>query len=223
MTDFEKLIQFIIPKVIMSRIDSHSQEEQVIDLLADNCFCERGNKSAAKNDGNGASTDGWPTSSHNSPEITCSPSPCVFDPIDAAQDSENCLRPDRNVSRSPSPSTPGSSGTFDWSPRTRRRGSPSSRRGSACSGYEQYQRSLLEVPMVMDYGDASSDDLSSEWDSDVSEVPRTKTDVCGELWEYSVRQQSEMKIFYTLRQTTTLEEIKKRKWGWIGYPEKSTR
>lgn len=34
-------------------------------------------------------------------------------------------------------------------------------------GYVQYQRSLLEVPMPRDYGDASSDDLSSEWDSDV--------------------------------------------------------
>lgn len=31
----------------------------------------------------------------------------------------------------------------------------------------QYQMSLLEVPLPRDYGDASSDDLSSEWDSDV--------------------------------------------------------
>lgn len=35
------------------------------------------------------------------------------------------------------------------------------------SGYAQYQMSLLEVPLPRDYGDASSDDLSSEWDSDV--------------------------------------------------------
>lgn len=35
------------------------------------------------------------------------------------------------------------------------------------SGYTQYQMSLLAVPMPRDYGDASSDDLSSEWDSDV--------------------------------------------------------
>lgn len=40
---------------------------------------------------------------------------------------------------------------------------------SLCPGYDQYQKSLLEVPMPKDYGDASSDDLSSEWDSDVPE------------------------------------------------------
>lgn len=38
------------------------------------------------------------------------------------------------------------------------------------AGYEQYQKSLLEVPWPPDYGEASSDDLSSEWDSDVPEV-----------------------------------------------------
>ncbi|CAH1403002.1 unnamed protein product [Nezara viridula] len=37
-------------------------------------------------------------------------------------------------------------------------------------GYEQYSRSLLEVPYTpTEYGEASSDDLSSEWDSDVPE------------------------------------------------------
>ncbi|XP_037935635.1 uncharacterized protein LOC119669705 [Teleopsis dalmanni] len=35
-------------------------------------------------------------------------------------------------------------------------------------GYVQYSKSLLEVPLPRDYGYASSDDLSSEWDSDVS-------------------------------------------------------
>lgn len=40
-------------------------------------------------------------------------------------------------------------------------------------GYAQYQMDLLEVPMPRDYGDASSDDLSSEWDSDVQETHRT--------------------------------------------------
>jgi 1D-myo-inositol-triphosphate 3-kinase len=61
--------------------------------------------------------------------------------------------------------------------------SPRQRRASACgwsaphhsqllaSGYEQYQKSLLEVPWPADYGEASSDDLSSEWDSDVPDVP----------------------------------------------------
>lgn len=40
-------------------------------------------------------------------------------------------------------------------------------------GYMQYQMSLLEVPLPRDYGDASSDDLSSEWDSDVQEPQRS--------------------------------------------------
>lgn len=37
-------------------------------------------------------------------------------------------------------------------------------------GYEQYRQSLLEVPVSPEYGEASSDDLSSEWDSDVQDV-----------------------------------------------------
>jgi hypothetical protein len=61
--------------------------------------------------------------------------------------------------------------------------SPRLRRGSSSSwsppqyhqllspGYEQYQKSLLEVPWPADYGEASSDDLSSEWDSDAADVP----------------------------------------------------
>lgn len=39
------------------------------------------------------------------------------------------------------------------------------------TGYDQYQKSLLEVPWSEDYAEASSDDLSSEWDSDVPEPP----------------------------------------------------
>lgn len=42
-----------------------------------------------------------------------------------------------------------------------------------CPGYVQYQLSFLEVPLPKDYGDASSDDLSSEWDSDVPEPQRS--------------------------------------------------
>lgn len=45
----------------------------------------------------------------------------------------------------------------------------------AAPGYEQYQKSLLEVPLLhTEYGEASSDDLSSEWDSDVPETPKNK-------------------------------------------------
>lgn len=36
-------------------------------------------------------------------------------------------------------------------------------------GYDQMKMSLLEVPWTEDYTEASSDDLSSEWDSDVPE------------------------------------------------------
>ncbi|XP_017475065.1 PREDICTED: inositol-trisphosphate 3-kinase A-like isoform X1 [Rhagoletis zephyria] len=39
-----------------------------------------------------------------------------------------------------------------------------------CPGYTQYSKSFLEVPLPRDYGYASSDDLSSEWDSDVPTV-----------------------------------------------------
>lgn len=56
---------------------------------------------------------------------------------------------------------------------SRRSPSPANQSASTlCPGYAQYQKSLLEVPMPRDYGDASSDDLSSEWDSD---VPETKS------------------------------------------------
>lgn len=56
--------------------------------------------------------------------------------------------------------------------------SPNSRRASLSCGYDQYSKSLLEVPISTDYGDASSDDLSSEWDSDVPEpVPPTRSKV----------------------------------------------
>lgn len=50
-------------------------------------------------------------------------------------------------------------------------------------GYEQYQRSFLEVPLPRDYGYASSDDLSSEWDSDVPDPDTTqKVFFCFELF-----------------------------------------
>ncbi|XP_028896309.2 inositol-trisphosphate 3-kinase A isoform X2 [Zeugodacus cucurbitae] len=39
-----------------------------------------------------------------------------------------------------------------------------------CPGYTQYSKSFLEVPLPRDYGYASSDDLSSEWDSDVPSI-----------------------------------------------------
>lgn len=109
-----------------------------------------------------------------SPEIRCSPSPCVFDKLDI-QNEHNC---DDNLlpSRSPSPDVYNTPKRRSPSP-FRRSISPinrgdGSRRASTTTptGYELYQKSLLEVPMSLDYGDASSDDLSSEWDSDVPET-----------------------------------------------------
>lgn len=38
-------------------------------------------------------------------------------------------------------------------------------------GYEQMRSSLSNVPWTEDFTEASSDDLSSEWDSDVAEPP----------------------------------------------------
>lgn len=105
-----------------------------------------------------------------SPEITCSPSPCVYD--DCTQGTRHGrLSTSRSPmgSRSPSPD-----------PRRRRSPSPSPmnnnrRRGSVTpTGYEMYQKSLLEVPVIHDYCEASSDDLSSEWDSDAQEAPRRR-------------------------------------------------
>lgn len=70
-----------------------------------------------------------------------------------------CTCNSSNIKRSPSP--------FRRSPSPFRR-SPSP---MAAYGYEIYQKSLLEVPFIPEYGDASSDDLSSEWDSDVPDLP----------------------------------------------------
>lgn len=88
------------------------------------------------------------------PEIRCSPAPCVFDAP-------------RTPHRTPSPESPVL--RRRWSSPRR---SPDSRRGSELApGYEQYRKMLLEVPAALEYGDASSDDLSSEWDSDVPDAP----------------------------------------------------
>lgn len=49
------------------------------------------------------------------------------------------------------------------------------RNGKIPDGYDQYLKQyLLQVPMPKDYGEPSSDDLSSEWDSDVPENKNTE-------------------------------------------------
>lgn len=103
----------------------------------------------------------------SSPEITYSH--CVCGPDSA------CFRQERSSSPE--------CDSLNASPRIGRRSLGSLKKSSsAChrvrrrnshvspSGYEQYSKSLLEVPMILDYGDASSDDLSSEWESDVNEL-----------------------------------------------------
>jgi hypothetical protein len=47
--------------------------------------------------------------------------------------------------------------------------------GKISGGYEQFSMSLLTVPMPKDYGEPSSDDLSSEWDSDTVNEVNNKT------------------------------------------------
>lgn len=90
------------------------------------------------------------TEAVNPPKLTFTPKRCLH-PANAS----GGLRRQLLSRRSPSPNPAANQ---------------SNGQGSAAvlsPGYVQYQRSLLEVPMPRDYGDASSDDLSSEWDSDV--------------------------------------------------------
>lgn len=90
----------------------------------------------------------------------CKSDMCKCPKSDSNTPKSRCVCSSRSVmNRSPSP--------FRKSPSPFRR-SPSPMAGY---GYELYQKSLLEVPYIPEYGDASSDDLSSEWDSDVPDVP----------------------------------------------------
>lgn len=50
--------------------------------------------------------------------------------------------------------------------------------GKISDGYDQYLKQyLLQVPMPKDYGEPSSDDLSSEWDSDVPDSRNTDANI----------------------------------------------
>lgn len=85
--------------------------------------------------------------------------------------------------------------------------SPSPRHSatSLCPGYEQYQMSLLEVPMPRDYGDASSDDLSSEWDSDVPDV-RHESGAKPSGWR---------KLRNIVQWTPFFQTYKKQRYPWV--------
>ncbi|CAH2982858.1 unnamed protein product [Chilo suppressalis] len=76
---------------------------------------------------------------------------------------------------------------------------------SMSPGYDQMKSSLLEVPWNEDFTEASSDDLSSEWDSDVPEPPRP------------VQKQSERwrKLRNIVQWTPFFQTYKKQRYPWI--------
>lgn len=75
----------------------------------------------------------------------------------------NSQSPESSTTPSSSPSI--NSHSLPLKQKTHRSGA---RNGKVSDGYDQYLKQyLLQVPMPKDYGEPSSDDLSSEWDSDV--------------------------------------------------------
>lgn len=70
-------------------------------------------------------------------------------------------------------------------------------------GYDQMKMSLLEVPWTEDYTEASSDDLSSEWDSDVPEPAPPKQ---SERWR---------KLRNIVQWTPFFQTYKKQRYPWI--------
>lgn len=75
---------------------------------------------------------------------------------------------------------------------------------SLCPGYIQYSKSLLEVPMPRDYGYASSDDLSSEWDSDVSTSAATSDSAAGAGTANATTSSGTKKVRYPTGLTATM-------------------
>ncbi|XP_059479878.1 inositol-trisphosphate 3-kinase B isoform X2 [Neocloeon triangulifer] len=78
-------------------------------------------------------------------------------------------------------------------------------------GYELYQKSLLGVPWPSDYGDASSDDLSSEWDSDAAEPPSASTPVTP----VKVPPSGWRKLRSIVQWTPFFQTYKKKRYLWI--------
>ncbi|XP_045773833.1 inositol-trisphosphate 3-kinase A isoform X1 [Maniola jurtina] len=75
-------------------------------------------------------------------------------------------------------------------------------------GYDQMKSSLLEVPWTEDYTEASSDDLSSEWDSDAPEpVPPPRP----------IQKQSERwrKLRNIVQWTPFFQTYKKQRYPWV--------
>ncbi|XP_055390334.1 inositol-trisphosphate 3-kinase A isoform X2 [Condylostylus longicornis] len=76
-----------------------------------------------------------------------------------------------------------------------------------CPGYTAYSNSLLEVPIPRDYGYASSDDLSSEWDSDVPVEPVTKNE--------KPKTSGWRKIRNIVQWTPFFQTYKKQRYPWV--------
>ncbi|XP_072937677.1 inositol-trisphosphate 3-kinase A isoform X3 [Epargyreus clarus] len=72
-------------------------------------------------------------------------------------------------------------------------------------GYDQMKSSLLDVPWTEDFTEASSDDLSSEWDSDVPEPPPPISKQ-SERWR---------KIRNIVQWTPFFQTYKKQRYPWI--------
>ncbi|XP_065366000.1 uncharacterized protein LOC135958978 isoform X1 [Calliphora vicina] len=86
----------------------------------------------------------------------------------------------------------------------RRSPSPHALAAGLSPGYAQYSKSLLEVPLPRDYGYASSDDLSSEWDSD---VPTTNNQV--------KKPSGWRKIRNIVQWTPFFQTYKKQRYPWV--------
>ncbi|XP_017086538.1 inositol-trisphosphate 3-kinase A-like [Drosophila eugracilis] len=88
---------------------------------------------------------------------------------------------------------------------------------SLCPGYIQYSKSLLEVPMPRDYGYASSDDLSSEWDSDVSTSAAGSATGSGSSSQATTGKKSSgwRKIRNIVQWTPFFQTYKKQRYPWV--------
>ncbi|XP_021205029.2 inositol-trisphosphate 3-kinase A isoform X2 [Bombyx mori] len=73
-------------------------------------------------------------------------------------------------------------------------------------GYDQMKISLLDVPWNEDYTEASSDDLSSEWDSDVPEPAPAPTYKQSERWR---------KLRNIVQWTPFFQTYKKQRYPWV--------
>lgn len=154
----------IVPKIITTYHYNHQEPYQNMDTTNYTNQMNRQNEDSSSVESvvkiNGNIIRSKLNSSDSLEDELCKCSICNNVKKEKSNESSRCAcKSPVNIRRSPSP--------FRRSPSPFRR-SPSPMAGY---GYELYQKSLLEVPFIPEYGDASSDDLSSEWDSDVPDLP----------------------------------------------------